>query len=64
MTQLHDCAPVPAGGRAVDPGSGPHAVADLAVVATSGRPMSPGALSRPRGAGTTLPGHGIAGGAR
>ncbi|MBB4941651.1 putative NAD(P)/FAD-binding protein YdhS [Streptosporangium album] len=57
MTQLHDCAPVPAGGRAVDPGSGPHAVADLAVVATGGRPVSPGA-------GTALPGHGIAGGAR
>ncbi|WP_165781214.1 hypothetical protein [Streptosporangium minutum] len=57
MTQLHDCAPVPAGGRAVDPGSGPHAVADPAVVATGGRPVSPGT-------GTALPGHVIAGGAR
>jgi hypothetical protein len=57
MTQLHDCAPVPAGGRAADPGSGPHAVADPAVVATGGRPVSPGA-------GTALPGHVIAGGAR
>ncbi|MEV4380825.1 hypothetical protein [Streptosporangium sp. NPDC049644] len=64
MTQPHDCAPVPAGGRAVDPGSGPHAVADLAVVVTGGRPMSPGAFSRPPGAGTALPGHVIAGGAR